>query len=145
MMTRVPGAVRLAAAAWGLALALAGSAGAADVDIALVRMGVGNHVRPGDMTALLVRVTSGLQAPVQARIEWSVRNADGDVARYARDAALAPGAPTESARFSLAGARTMVWRGSVTWRRIGNWSRCACANSTNWYMRTGTDFLSFAT
>lgn len=83
----------MAAAPWALALACA--ARAADVDIALVRMGVGNHVRPGDMTALLVRVTSGLQAPVQARIEWSVRNADGDVARYARDAALAPGAPTE--------------------------------------------------
>lgn len=67
----------------------------ADVDIALVRMGVGNHVRPGDPTAILVRATSGLQAPVQARIEWAVINADGDTARYARDVALAPGAPVE--------------------------------------------------
>ena len=93
MMRRVPGTVRCMLAS--LALACAGEARAADVDIALVRMGVGNHVRPGDMTALLVRVTSGLQAPVQARIEWSVRNADGDIARYTREAALAPGAPTE--------------------------------------------------
>ena len=77
------------------ALASAFAARADDVDVALVRMGVGNHVRAGDPTAILVRVTSGLQAPVQARIEWSVRNADGDVARYARDAALAPGAPVE--------------------------------------------------
>lgn len=71
------------------------AAGAADVDISLVRMGFGNHVRPGDPTALLVRATSSLQAPVQARIEWSVRNADGDQALYSRDAALAPGAPVE--------------------------------------------------
>jgi hypothetical protein len=77
------------------AASFASAARAADVDIALVRLGVGSHARAGDMTAALVRVTSGLQAPVQARIEWLVRNADGDVARYARDAALAPGAPTE--------------------------------------------------
>ena len=70
-------------------------AASADVDIALVRMGVGNHVRAGDPTAILVRVTSGLQAPVQARLEWAVMNADGDMARYARDVALAPGAPVE--------------------------------------------------
>ena len=48
---------------------LCAAARAADVDIALVRMGVGNHVRPGDPTAILVRVTSGMQAPVQARVE----------------------------------------------------------------------------
>jgi hypothetical protein len=99
MSLRAPGRARWMPAHMALmalmALLCAAVAHAADVDIALVRMGVGNHVRPGDMTALLVRVTSGLQAPVQARIEWSVRNADGDVARYARDAALAPGAPTE--------------------------------------------------
>ena len=29
-------------------------------------------------------------------------------------------------------------------RCVGNWSRCACTNSWNWYMRTGTNFLSFA-
>lgn len=74
---------------------LCGAARGADVDIALVRMGVGNHVRPGDPTAILVRVTSGMQAPVQARVEWVVVNADGDMARYARDVALAPGAPVE--------------------------------------------------
>lgn len=93
MTQGVPGPVRRMLAA--VALLCASAARAADVDIALVRMGVGSHVRPGDATALLVRVTSGLQAPVQARIEWSVRNADGDIARYTRDAALAPGAPTE--------------------------------------------------
>lgn len=92
----IPGAARArATVALLAALAIAFAARADDVDIALVRMGVGNHVRAGDPTAILVRVTSGLQAPVQARIEWSVRNADGDVARYARDAALAPGAPVE--------------------------------------------------
>ena len=74
---------------------LACVARAADVDIALVRMGVGGHVRPGDPTAILVRVTSALTEPVQARIEWSVRNADGDLARYGREVALAPGAPVE--------------------------------------------------
>ena len=86
----------LRALAGGAAAALACAwAGAADVDVALLRMGVGAHVRPGDPTAILVRATSSLQAPVQARLEWLVRNADGDVARYSRDVALAPGAPVE--------------------------------------------------
>jgi hypothetical protein len=71
------------------------AARADDVDLGLVLMGVGSHVRPGDPTAILVRATSALTAPVQARIEWSVRNADGDTVRFTRDVALAPGAPTE--------------------------------------------------
>ena len=87
------GAARAATAA--LALAVAGAALAADADIALLRFGVGSHARPGDPTAILVRATSSLTAPVQARIEWSVRNADGDTVRFTRDAALAPGAPVE--------------------------------------------------
>lgn len=89
------GRLRAIQAAALAAALLAAAARGADVDIALVRMGVGEHARAGDMTGILVRVTSGLQAPVQARVEWLVRNADGDVARYARDVALAPGAPTE--------------------------------------------------
>ena len=56
-------------ACWLGAIALAAAAVAQDVEIALVRMGVGSHARPGDLTGILVRVTSGLQAPVQARIE----------------------------------------------------------------------------
>ena len=87
------GAARAATAA--LALAVAGAALAADADIALLRFGVGSHARPGDPTAILVRATSNLREPVQARIEWLVRDADGDVARYSRDVALAPGAPVE--------------------------------------------------
>ena len=92
MITRVRASRGLACAAAALFVA---AAHAADVDLALVRMGVGNHVRAGDPTALLVRATSNLAAPVQARIEWAVRNADGDTALYGRDIALAPGAPVE--------------------------------------------------
>jgi hypothetical protein len=84
-----------AIAALACALAASAAARAADVDVELVLMGVGGHVRPGDPTAILVRATSSLTAPVQARIEWSVRNADGDTVRFTRDAALAPGAPVE--------------------------------------------------
>ena len=76
LQARILGAFRAACAA----LAVTSGAHAADVDVALLRMGVGNHVRAGDPTAILVRATSSLQAPVQARIEWAVRNADGDVA-----------------------------------------------------------------
>jgi hypothetical protein len=58
MSLRAPGRARWVPALLALmALLCAAVAHAADVDIALVRMGVGNHVRPGDMTALLVRVT----------------------------------------------------------------------------------------
>ena len=91
MRARILGAFRAACAA----LAVTSGAHAADVDVTLLRMGVGNHVRAGDPTAILVRATSSLQAPVQARIEWAVRNADGDVALYSRDVALAPGAPAD--------------------------------------------------
>lgn len=78
-----------------LALVAAAAARAGDVDVALVRMGVGSHVRPGDPTAILVRLTSALTEPVQARVQWVVRNADGDNAQYSRDIALAPGAPVD--------------------------------------------------
>jgi hypothetical protein len=100
-------------ACWLGALALAAAAVAQDVEIALVRMGVGSHARPGDLTGILVRVTSGLQAPVQARIEWSLRNADGDVARYSADAALAPGAPVERWIYGVPPILTASAQGSL--------------------------------
>lgn len=81
-----------------LALATAGMAPytlAQDVTVELLRMGVGGHVRPGDCTGILVRLTSNLTEPVQARVQWELPNADGDTAQYARDVPLAPGAPTE--------------------------------------------------
>ena len=100
-------------AGWLAALALSAVAIAQDVEIALVRMGVGSHVRPGDPTGILVRVTSGLQAPVQARIEWSLRNADGDVARYSTEAALAPGAPVERWIYGVPPILTASAQGSL--------------------------------
>jgi hypothetical protein len=100
-------------ACWLGAIALAAAAVAQDVEIALVRMGVGSHARPGDLTGILVRVTSGLQAPVQARIEWSLRNADGDVARYSADAALAPGAPVERWIYGVPPILTASAQGSL--------------------------------
>ncbi|MFM8785380.1 MAG: hypothetical protein ACKOFI_09595, partial [Phycisphaerales bacterium] len=100
-------------ACWLAALALSAVAMAQDVEIALVRMGVGSHVRPGDPTGILVRVTSGLQAPVQARIEWSLRNADGDVARYSTEAALAPGAPVERWIYGVPPILTASAQGSL--------------------------------
>lgn len=81
-----------------LALAAAGMAPCAlaqDVTVELLRMGVGSHVRPGDCTGILVRLTSNLTEPVQARVQWELPNADGDTAQYAREVPLAPGAPTE--------------------------------------------------
>jgi len=74
---------------------LAQAVAAADVDVQVVSMGVGAHVRPGDPTGMLVRLTSGLTAPVQARVEWVLRNADGDLVRNWTDVALAPGAPAD--------------------------------------------------
>ncbi len=78
-----------------LAALLSASANAADVTVELVRMGVGSHVRPGDSTGILVRLTSNMTEPVQTRVQWELRNADGDTALYARDIPLAPGSPTD--------------------------------------------------
>lgn len=78
-----------------LAAALSAAASAQDVAVELVRMGMGNMVRPGDPTGILLRLTSHLTEPVQTRVQWELRNADGDVALYTRTVALAPGSPTE--------------------------------------------------
>ncbi|MFO0782528.1 MAG: hypothetical protein U0636_02440 [Phycisphaerales bacterium] len=74
---------------------LAAAAHAGDVAVELLRFGVGNYVRPGDPTAIQVRLTSSLTEPVQTRVQWELRNGDGDTALYSRDVALAPGAPTD--------------------------------------------------
>lgn len=114
------GAFRATACA-AVAAAAAAFAHAADVDVSLLRMGVGAHVRPGDPTAILVRATSSLQAPVQARLEWLVRNADGDIARYSRDVALAPGAPVERWVYGVApmlGASAQSTTDSVSTLRV---------------------------
>ncbi len=66
-----------------------------DVTVELLRFGVGSHVRPGDPTGILVKLTSNLQEPVQTRVQWELKNADGDTALYSRDIPLAPGSPTE--------------------------------------------------
>jgi hypothetical protein len=83
------------ALAVALVLALAAVARAADVTVELLRFGVGNHARAGDPTAILVRLTSNLPEPVQTRVQWELRNADGDTALYTRDVPLAPGAPSD--------------------------------------------------
>lgn len=74
---------------------LAAAAHAGDVTVELLRFGVGNYVRPGDPTAIQVRLTSSVTEPVQTRVQWELRNGDGDTALYSRDVALAPGAPTD--------------------------------------------------
>lgn len=73
----------------------ASTAPASDVTVELLQLGVGNHVRPGNCTGLLVRLTSNLTEPVNTRVQWELRNADGDTALYAREVPLAPGAPVE--------------------------------------------------
>ena len=141
MQARILGACRAACAA----LALASGAHAADVDVSLLRMGVGNHVRAGDPTAIRVRATSSLQAPVQARIEWAVRNADGDVALYSRDVALAPGAPADRWLYGVtpilgASARTAldmvtVVRVFVCCVRKSVAGDCGCRGWCTWWPR----------
>lgn len=95
-MTRARGTSGVARAMALLLAAVVGStAHAADVTVELLRLGVGNHARAGDPTAILVRLTSSVPEPVQTRVQWELRNADGDTALYARDVPLAPGAPAE--------------------------------------------------
>ncbi|MHC4652978.1 MAG: hypothetical protein ACYTES_19250, partial [Planctomycetota bacterium] len=66
---------------------------AANVDVQLRQFGVGNAFRPGEVTAIQVSLTSGLDEAVPCWVQWEVPNAEGDIAEYARSVTLSPGSP----------------------------------------------------
>lgn len=67
-----------------------------DVDVQLDQFGAGNRFRPGDVTAIALRLTSALPEPTPCFVQWEMPNVDGDIAEYGRVVTLTPGAPTRT-------------------------------------------------
>ena len=63
----------------------------ADVEIEVEQIGVGNAYRPGAITAMRLVLTSSLDEPTPAWVQWEVPNAEGDIAEYGRSVVLNPG------------------------------------------------------
>ncbi|MHC4447304.1 MAG: hypothetical protein ACYSXF_05925, partial [Planctomycetota bacterium] len=87
---------RLAAVLIASPMAVIAPAGAqtGDVDVQLEQFGAGNRFRPGDVTAIALRLTSALPEPTPCFVQWEMPNVDGDIAEYGRVMTLTPGAPT---------------------------------------------------
>ena len=86
---------RALAVAWAC-LALATVAAAqSDVTIGVEAFGALHAYRPGDMTAVRVRLTSRLTEPVECLLQWDLENADRDIVANARGVTLAPGQTIE--------------------------------------------------
>jgi hypothetical protein len=64
-----------------------------NVVVQLRQFGVGNAFRPGEVTAIQVSLTSGLDEAVPCWVQWEVPNAEGDVGEYGRSVTLSPGTP----------------------------------------------------
>jgi len=64
-----------------------------DVTIELDTLGVGNAMRPGDMAALRLRISTVRTEPIPAWIQWEVPNADGDIGEYGRQLTINSGSP----------------------------------------------------
>ncbi|MCI0629904.1 MAG: hypothetical protein L0Y44_04540 [Phycisphaerales bacterium] len=73
----------------GGALAIACSAmGQSGVTVAVDQFGVRNSFRPGDITAVRLKLTSNLAEPTPIWVQWEVPNADGDIAEIGRSLTL---------------------------------------------------------
>jgi len=85
----------LIAAALALPLVTAQAAlGQGDaVQVEVEQFGTGNIFRPGDMTAVRLKLTASIAEPMSVWVQWEVPNVDGDIAEYGRIVALTPGQP----------------------------------------------------
>lgn len=75
-------------------------------------VGIGNNWRPGDVTPLLVTVTSKASEPTQAWVQWEVPDADGDLVLWGRAITIAPMGSTQTWLY----APTQGWNtGETVW------------------------------
>lgn len=76
------------------ALGFTGPAAAqAGVAVELDQFGAGSLFRPGEITAIRLKLTSNLNEPKPVWVQWEVPNVDGDVVEYGRSLALTPSQP----------------------------------------------------
>ncbi|HWB19492.1 MAG TPA: hypothetical protein VG711_04260, partial [Phycisphaerales bacterium] len=64
-----------------------------DVDVVLDTFGFGSAYRPGDMTAIRVKLTSNRSESMNVWVQIEVTNADGDICEAGRTTALTPSQP----------------------------------------------------
>ncbi len=83
-----------------------------DVKVELDQFGVGSWFRPGDITAIRLKLTSSLSEPTACWVQWEVPNAEGDPAEYGRSITLTPGTPAFWWLYAPLPARTSM---SDTW------------------------------
>ncbi len=74
-------------------LAPSAAAQSNDVTVVLDQFGVGSWFRPGDVTAIRLKLTSSLNEATACWVQWEVPNAEGDPAEYGRSITLTPGTP----------------------------------------------------
>lgn len=74
-------------------LAPSAAAQSNDVTVELDQFGVGSWFRPGDVTAIRLKLTSSLNEATACWVQWEVPNAEGDPAEYGRSITLTPGTP----------------------------------------------------
>lgn len=84
---------RITAFLFGLLIVAATAAGQSGVTIEVDQFGLGNVFRPGDLTAIRLKLTSNLSQPTPVWVQWEVPNADGDIAEYGRSLTLTPNVP----------------------------------------------------
>ena len=75
-----------------LALSVTAATHGQQVDIQPIQFGMGNAFRPGDLTGLELKLTSGLEEASTIEVVWELPNADGDIAEISRELVLQPGA-----------------------------------------------------
>ena len=94
-MTRPQGLPALATLIWATLWAVAPPAAAqvADVKVELEQFGVGGVFRPGDVTAIRLKLTSSLKEPTSCFVQWEVPNAEGDIGEWGRSITLSAGVP----------------------------------------------------
>ncbi len=79
-----------------------------DVTVQLDQFGVGSWFRPGDITAIRLKLTSSLSKPTSCWVQWEVPNAEGDPAEYGRSITLTPGTPWFVWLYAPLPARTSI-------------------------------------
>ena len=88
---------RLAAVLSLLLVAAVASAQDNGITVELDQFGVGGVARPGSIAAMRLRIGSTLTEEIDVRVQWEVRNADGDIGEYYRDIPTVSPGPVDTA------------------------------------------------
>jgi len=92
-MTGPQGLPVLAALIWATQWTVTAAAQVDDVTVKLEQFGVGGVFRPGEVTAIRLKLTSSLKEPTNCFVQWEVPNAEGDIGEWGRSITLSAGAP----------------------------------------------------